>query len=84
MQSIFPLSDGSIIKLTIAKDYLKSGKAIQDGILPNININEEKKCDLPLLVAQTALRTASANKTKEVNDYFEKITRGLLSDILTN
>jgi len=75
IQIILPLSDGSALRLTFAKYYSPSGKAVQGGVTPTAKCEEVDGQDLPLLVAQTALRSAKASGIRTVNDKFKKIVR---------
>ncbi len=59
VQTLFPLSDGSALRLTTAQYYLPSGKAIQGGIMPDIEIEDQEGKDIPLYTAQKALKQTS-------------------------
>ncbi|MDD5168542.1 MAG: S41 family peptidase [Syntrophales bacterium] len=72
IQTILPLSDGSALKLTTAKYYLPSGKAIQgNGILPDVESEETEGQDNPLRVAEAVIKTAKASGVTKAGDKFK-------------
>lgn len=74
VQTILPLSDGSALKLTTAKFYLPSGKAIQgNGISPDAESADTEGQDDLLLFAETAIKTANASGVTKSGDKFKNI-----------
>lgn len=56
VQSVFPLSDGSGLRLTTAKYYTPSGKVIQDkGVTPDIVIEVAKEVEAKLMAQEEML-----------------------------
>ena len=52
-KTLIPLSDGSAIRLTTSKYYLPSGRPIQSGIIPDVEIEEIEGTDILLSIAQS-------------------------------
>ncbi len=72
IQTILPLSDGSALKLTTAKFYLPSGKAIQgNGISPEVESEESEGQDIPLRVAESVISAAKAGGITKASDKFK-------------
>jgi carboxyl-terminal processing protease len=68
VQSIFPLGDGSALKLTTAKYYTPSHKVIhQHGILPDIEVPMTEEQEAALLVKRAPGGLESLNETNRVN-----------------
>lgn len=56
VQSVFPLSDGSGLRLTTAKYYTPAGRVIQDkGIAPDIVIEVTKEVEIKLMAQEEML-----------------------------
>jgi len=56
VQSVFPLSDGSGLRITTAKYYTPNGRVIQDkGITPDIVIEVSKEMEAKLMVQEEML-----------------------------
>jgi carboxyl-terminal processing protease len=68
VQSIFPLVDGSALKLTTAKYYTPSHKVIhQHGITPDIEVPMTEEQEAALLVKRAPGGMESLNETNRVN-----------------
>jgi carboxyl-terminal processing protease len=68
VQSIFPLGDGSALKLTTAKYYTPSHKVIhQHGILPDIEVPMTEEQEAALLVKRAPGALESLSETNRVN-----------------
>lgn len=77
IQTILPLSDGSALRLTTAKYYLPSGKAIQgNGIFPDVESEETEGQDNPLRIAEVAINKAKASGIMKTSDKFKHILMG--------
>jgi carboxyl-terminal processing protease len=88
VQSVFPLDDGSALKLTTAKYYTPSHKVIQQhGITPDIEVpmNEEQEAALMLKRTPGGLESLSATNrvtVENVHDVQLERARDLLKGIL--
>jgi len=88
VQSIFPLDDGSALKLTTAKYYTPSHKVIhQHGITPDIEVpmSEEQEAALLLKRAPGGLESLNATNRvsiENVHDVQLERARDLLSGIM--
>ena len=72
MQSIFPLDDGSALKLTVAKYYTPSHKVIHErGITPDIFVpmNDEEQAALLIKRAPGGLETVSEKERARVENF---------------
>jgi carboxyl-terminal processing protease len=68
VQSIFPLGDGSALKLTTAKYYTPSHKVIhQHGITPDIEVPMTEEQEAALLVKRAPGGMESLNETNRVS-----------------
>ena len=68
VQSIFPLGDGSALKLTTAKYYTPSHKVIhQHGIAPDIEVPMTEEQEAALVLKRTLGGLESLNATNRVN-----------------
>ncbi len=77
VQSVFPLSDGSGLRLTTAKYYTPSGRVIQDkGVTPDIIIEVSKETEAKLMVQEEMIYA----KDKEPESVTKKET--LVEDII--
>lgn len=56
VQTVYPLSDGSGLKLTTSRYYLPSGAPVGQGIIPDISVEEKEGQDYPLFAAQSSLQ----------------------------
>jgi len=66
VQTVFPLSDGSVLKLTTGKFFTPSGKVIHDkGVTPDIIVEE-------LRVESTDKKEQNENKAEQVFEELEK------------
>ena len=61
IQTIYEIRDGYGLKLTTARYYLPSGKPVQAGIEPDIAVEDQEGKDVPLLLAQTALKSGKTS-----------------------
>ncbi len=77
VQTIIPLSDGSAIKLTASKYYLPSGRPIQSGIIPDVEIEEIEGTDIPLSIAQSAIKRSQTSGAR-ATEIVRKIVREVL------
>jgi len=76
VQSVFPLSDGSGLRITTAKYYTPAGRVIQDkGITPDIVIEVSKETEAKLM-AQEEMLYAKDKEPKPV------IKKDLVEDII--
>jgi len=74
IQSIYSLGEGAALKMTTAKYYLPSGKAIEGkGIVPDVESEETEGQDNPLIIAETAISSAKAGGIVKANDKFKYI-----------
>ena len=72
VQSIFPLDDGSALKLTVAKYYTPSHKVIHErGITPDIFVpmNDEEQAALLIKRAPGGLETVSEKERARVENF---------------
>jgi carboxyl-terminal processing protease len=68
VQSIFPLDDGSALKLTTAKYYTPSHKVIhQHGITPDIEVPMSEEQEAALVLKRTLGGLESLSQTNRVN-----------------
>jgi carboxyl-terminal processing protease len=68
VQSIFPLDDGSALKLTTAKYYTPSHKVIhQQGITPDIEVPMSEEQEAALVLKRTLGGLESLSQTNRVN-----------------
>ena len=88
VQSIFPLTDGSALKLTTAKYYTPSHKVIhQHGIAPDIEVPMSEEQEAALLLKRAPGGMESLNETNRISiasvrdiqlDRAEDLLRGIL------
>jgi len=62
IQTIYELRDGYALRLTTSRYHLPSGRLIQAGIIPDIDVEDIPGKDVPLLLAQLALKTGKMSK----------------------
>jgi carboxyl-terminal processing protease len=68
VQSIFPLGDGSALKLTTAKYYTPSHKVIhQHGIAPDIEVPMTAEQEAALVLKRTPGGLESLNETNRIS-----------------
>ena len=79
VQTIIPLSDGSAIRLTTSKYYLPSGRPIQSGIIPDVEIAEIEGTDALLSIAQSAIKKSQVSGARSTESV-TKIVRGVLKE----
>jgi carboxyl-terminal processing protease len=88
VQSIFPLTDGSALKLTTAKYYTPSHKVIhQHGITPDIDVPMSEEQEAALLLKRApggmeSLSETNRNTIANVRDVQLDRAEDLLRDIL--
>jgi carboxyl-terminal processing protease len=88
VQSIFPLDDGSALKLTTAKYYTPSHKVIhQHGIMPDIEVPMTEEQEAALVLKRTLGGLASLSETnrasiENVHDIQFERARDLLKGIM--
>ena len=77
VQTLIPLSDGSAIRLTTSKYYLPSGRPIQSGIIPDVEIEEIEGTDILLSIAQSAIKKSQMSGARSTESV-RKIVREVL------
>jgi hypothetical protein len=78
IQTLYEIGNGYGLRLTTARYYLPSGRPVQAGIEPDIAVEDLPGKDLPLLLAQTALKSGktSARYKGELLDALALATGG--------
>jgi carboxyl-terminal processing protease len=89
VQTIFPLSDGTAIRLTTAKYYLPSGRQIdrsnerttKNGITPDIDVNVTMEEEIKLYTHGDMLFEEDKDLKKSLNDVEDKVLNKALEII---